>query len=38
MFHQFSKDVAEEVGLPVGDRVFNKWQKWLMDEIRGRKF
>ncbi|MBT4166466.1 type II/IV secretion system ATPase subunit [archaeon] len=36
MFHQFSKDVAEEVGLPEGDRVFSAWQKWLMEEVRGR--
>jgi archaeal flagellar protein FlaI len=38
MFHQFSKDVAEEVGLPEGDRVFNEWQKWLMKEIKGKRF
>jgi len=38
MFHQFSKEVASEIGLPESERVFNKWQKWLMDEIKGRKF
>jgi len=37
MFHQFSKDVQEEVGLPVGDKVFSKWQSWLMDEVKGKK-
>ncbi len=38
MFHQFSKEVQEEIGLPEGKRVFPIWQKWLMNEIRGRKF
>ena len=38
MFHQFSKDIQEEVGLPVGDLVFSKWQSWLKQEIKGRKF
>jgi len=38
MFHQFSKEVQEDVGLPVGDRVFPLWQEWLKKEIRGRKF
>lgn len=34
MFHEFSKEVREEVGLPVGDRVFPLWQKWLMGEVK----
>ena len=38
MFHQFSKEVQEEIGLPESKRVFPIWQKWLMDEIKGRKF
>ena len=38
MFHQFSRDVQEEVGLPESGRVFPMWQKWLMKEIKGRKF
>ena len=37
MFHQFSKEIQEEVGLPLGDRVFPIWQKWLKKEIKGRK-
>jgi len=37
MFHQFSLDVSEEVGLPVGDRVFPKWQEWLKKEVKGWK-
>ena len=38
MFHQFSQDVQEEIGLPTSDAVFSKWQKWLMKEIKGKKF
>ena len=38
MFHQFSKEIQEEVGLPEGDRVFPLWQKWLKQEIKKRKF
>ena len=38
MFHQFSRDVQEEVGLPESKRVFPMWQKWLMKEIKGRRF
>ena len=34
MFHQISDDVSKEIGLPVGDRVFPEWQKWLMKEVR----
>jgi type IV secretory pathway ATPase VirB11/archaellum biosynthesis ATPase len=37
MFHQFSQDVQEEIGLPTSDMVFPKWQKWLMKEIKGKK-
>jgi len=35
MFHQFSKEVQEEVGLPLGDRVFPLWQEWLKKEAKG---
>ena len=37
IFHQISDNVSKEVGLPVGERVFPAWQKWLMGEVRGRK-
>jgi len=37
MFHQFAQDVQEEIGLPVGDRVFSLWQDWLKKQVRGRK-
>jgi len=38
MFHQFSKDIQEEVGLPVSEKVFPKWQDWLKKEIKLKKF
>jgi len=34
MFHQISNKISREVGLPVGDRVFPEWQKWLMGEVK----
>ena len=38
MFHQYSKDVREDVGIPEGKKVFSLWQNWLMKEIKARKF
>jgi archaeal flagellar protein FlaI len=35
-FHRISDDVIEEVGLPVGDRVFPLWQKWLNEKIKDK--
>ena len=37
MFHEFSKEVNEEVGLPVSERVFPLWQKWLKQQVKGKK-
>lgn len=34
VFHSISEEISAEVGLPVGDRVFPEWQKWLMKEVR----
>lgn len=36
-FHQISEKVMEEIGLPLGERVFPEWQKWLNSEIKKRK-
>ncbi|HUW44106.1 MAG TPA: type II/IV secretion system ATPase subunit [Bacillota bacterium] len=36
-FHRISDEVREEVGLPVSEKVFPEWQKWLNDEIKKRK-
>ena len=37
MFHEFSRKVQEEVGLPVGSKVFPLWQKWLKEQVRSKK-
>lgn len=36
-FHEISQEIIEEVGLPLSERVFPKWQEWLNDEIRKKK-
>ncbi|MGV8152371.1 MAG: ATPase, T2SS/T4P/T4SS family [Candidatus Nanoarchaeia archaeon] len=33
MFHQYSKQVQEEIGLPDSKRVFPLWQDWLKEYI-----
>ena len=37
-FHEISDKVTQEIGLPLSERVFPEWQKWLNEEIKGRKF
>lgn len=37
MFHEISDKVRQEVGLPLSERVFPEWQKWLNNEIKTRK-
>jgi type IV secretory pathway ATPase VirB11/archaellum biosynthesis ATPase len=36
-FHRISSEVREESGLPLSEKVFPKWQKWLNEEIKKRK-
>lgn len=36
-FHEISDDIREEIGLPLSDRVFPEWQKWLNEEIKKKK-
>jgi type IV secretory pathway ATPase VirB11/archaellum biosynthesis ATPase/intein/homing endonuclease len=38
LFHEFSKDVQEEYGIPVPDKVFSLWQNWLKETARGKRF
>ena len=38
MFHKISDEVREEIGLPLGERVFPEWKKWLLKEVKKRKF
>jgi archaeal flagellar protein FlaI len=36
-FHEISDEVIQEVGLPLSERVFPEWQKWLNKEVKKRK-
>ncbi len=36
-FHKISDNIRQEIGLPLSDRVFPEWQKWLNHEIKKRK-
>jgi len=36
-FHRISDEVRQEIGLPMSERVFPEWQKWLMQEVKGKK-
>lgn len=36
-FHRISDEIRQEIGLPLSERVFPAWQKWLNGEIRKRK-
>jgi flagellar protein FlaI len=37
MFHKISNKINEEVGLPMSERVFPEWQKWLNEEVKKRR-
>ena len=36
-FHKISDEIRQEIGLPLSERVFPEWQKWLNQEIKGKK-
>lgn len=36
-FHKISAKIREEVGLPMSERVFPEWQKWLNKQVKTRK-
>jgi len=36
-FHKISDRITGEVGLPISERVFPEWQKWLNTAIKGKK-
>ena len=36
-FHKISAKVSGEVGLPLSERVFPEWQKWLNEEVKKRR-
>ena len=33
-FHRISDEVRKEIGLPLSERVFPEWKKWLMENIK----
>jgi hypothetical protein len=33
-FHSLSEEVIDEIGLPLSERVFPLWQKWLNEEVK----
>jgi len=37
-FHEICDEVRQEIGLPLGERVFPMWQKWLNERIKSKKF
>jgi len=36
-FHKISDSIRQEIGLPLSERVFPEWQKWLNQEVKKRK-
>ncbi|MFH1365505.1 MAG: type II/IV secretion system ATPase subunit [archaeon] len=36
-FHKISEEIMEEIGLPLSEKVFPLWQKWLNEEIQKKK-
>jgi type IV secretory pathway ATPase VirB11/archaellum biosynthesis ATPase len=36
-FHRISDEVREEIGLPLSERVFPEWQKWMNMKIKGKR-
>lgn len=37
-FHEISDEIRQEIGLPMGERVFPEWQKWLNERIKMKRF
>lgn len=35
-FHKISEEVIQDVGLPLSERVFSKWQEWLNKSTAGK--
>ena len=34
VFHEISDSARQEIGLPLSERVFPEWQKWLKQEVK----
>ncbi len=37
MFHKISEEIIQEIGLPLSERVFPLWQRWLNKESKKKK-
>ncbi len=37
IFHKISAEIHQEIGLPLSERVFPEWQKWLMQKVKGKR-
>ncbi len=37
IFHRISDKINQEIGLPLSERVFPEWQRWLNEEVKKRK-
>ncbi len=37
MFHKISDKIRQEIGLPLGEKVFPEWKRWLNTEVQKRK-
>jgi len=35
-FHKISDDITKEIGVPMSERVFPEWQRWLNTEVKKR--
>ena len=36
-FHKISAEIIQEIGLPLSERVFPEWKKWLNEKIKKRR-
>lgn len=36
-FHKISENIISEIGLPLTERVFPEWQKWLNEEVKKKR-
>jgi hypothetical protein len=37
-FHRISEEVMAEIGLPLSEKVFPRWQKWLNETVKKKIF
>ncbi len=37
VFHRVSDEIRQEIGLPLSERVFPEWQRWLNEEVKSKR-